>query len=183
MHVCRLLWTTTWRWHHDFSSSVRARMLLQDYSSVTHKSFHCIISVVVCQGLLQYLTPLSNGLQSPSCDIVKATQQASNIAGLQTLWQYFLWPVDESVWFGWETGGGPLNALMSGQSDYAIEHLSCYTKGIMEAQPFSPIFGSSTNGIRRWSVQPFAEAKSTAPHAWETDYADWWTVAWCQTGI
>ncbi|XP_058877419.1 52 kDa repressor of the inhibitor of the protein kinase-like [Acipenser ruthenus] len=40
------------------------------------------LSIIVCQGLLQYLTPLSNALQNPSCDLVKGSQQASNLVSL-----------------------------------------------------------------------------------------------------
>ena len=53
--------------------------------------------------------------------------------------------MDESVWLDWETGGGPLNASKSEQSDYAIKHLSCYSKRILEAQPFSLIFGDQVS--------------------------------------
>lgn len=41
------------------------------------ESFDFIISIIVIQGLLQYLTPLSNSLQNPACDLPKASSNAS----------------------------------------------------------------------------------------------------------
>ncbi|MGH0138678.1 UNVERIFIED_CONTAM: hypothetical protein FKN15_067491 [Acipenser sinensis] len=46
------------------------------------ESFEFLVCIIVCQGLLQYLTPLSNALRNPSCDLVKASQQASNLVSL-----------------------------------------------------------------------------------------------------
>ncbi|MGH0123174.1 UNVERIFIED_CONTAM: hypothetical protein FKN15_013678 [Acipenser sinensis] len=48
----------------------------------TMESFEFLVCIIVCQGLLQYLTPLSNALQNLSCDLVKASQQASNLVSL-----------------------------------------------------------------------------------------------------
>lgn len=48
------------------------------------ESFDFIISIIVIQGLLQYLTPLSNSLQNPTCDLLSA---ASNANVLVTLLQ------------------------------------------------------------------------------------------------
>ncbi|MGH0123797.1 UNVERIFIED_CONTAM: hypothetical protein FKN15_066837 [Acipenser sinensis] len=46
------------------------------------ESFEFLVCIIVCQGLLQYLTPLSNALRNPSCDLVKDSQQASNLVSL-----------------------------------------------------------------------------------------------------
>ena len=42
-------------------------------------SFPFFICAVVCQKLLQYLTPVSNYLQAPAVDLVKASSQASQL--------------------------------------------------------------------------------------------------------
>lgn len=46
------------------------------------ESFSFIINMAVRQVLLQYQTPLSNGLQILSCDLVSASQQTSDIISL-----------------------------------------------------------------------------------------------------
>ena len=45
-------------------------------------SFPFLTCAVICQKLLQYLTPLSNYLQAPAVDSVKASSQASQLVSL-----------------------------------------------------------------------------------------------------
>jgi hypothetical protein len=42
-------------------------------------NFDFLVACIVCQKLLQYLTPLSNALQDPSCDLVKASGHAGQL--------------------------------------------------------------------------------------------------------
>ncbi|MGH0121174.1 UNVERIFIED_CONTAM: hypothetical protein FKN15_071161, partial [Acipenser sinensis] len=46
------------------------------------ESFEFLVCIIVCQGLLQYLTPFSNALQNPPCDLVKVSEQVSNLVSL-----------------------------------------------------------------------------------------------------
>lgn len=41
-----------------------------------------LVSITVCQRLWPYVTPLRNALQAPSCHLVKAGQQATNLISL-----------------------------------------------------------------------------------------------------
>ncbi|KAJ8317851.1 hypothetical protein KUTeg_002942 [Tegillarca granosa] len=42
----------------------------------TINSFDCVISVFICHNTLKYLSPISDGLQNPECDLVRAADQA-----------------------------------------------------------------------------------------------------------
>lgn len=46
------------------------------------ESFDFMISVVVVQGLLQYLTLFSNSLQNPACDLPAAARNANMLVTL-----------------------------------------------------------------------------------------------------